>query len=295
MLNKYLKIFLLFFITSMVLCGCDKNKLESKQELVCEDGFELVDSKCTKYTYVSDAMKKQYCDASYTLQGIDCVKTSEVQPTVNYSCKEGYTLENNNCVKTEKKEATKHFSCPSTYSYKNNECIRKIEYPVQVKYSCPNSDYHKYGSSCVYDYSVPAQSVNGRYICTSSGCTLIGNRCECSRTVPASETPYCTKGEYSNGKCVLIEKEAILRTYYLCESGLTLSGTQCIKKTSILAQKQYKCNSGYTLKNGVCTKVIDKKNTNSAYYCNDNLKLKDEKCYNVEITEPIPQEKTIKK
>lgn len=279
-ISTVILIVLCMLIVLLMFKHSETNK--QKEEMTCPESYKLKDKKCIKEEYVKDADIKYFCDKGYELNENKCEKTTTNKPTTVYNCEEG-KLNGTKCIIEKQLSSEKNITCSWPAQQVGNKCIKNIEYPLSYNYICPDP-YQKNGSQCIYSFTIRAQSVNGRYMCTDSSCSLVGNSCSCRRTIPATEEPYCSKGTYSNGKCIDVSEVAPTKTYYSCSQG-ELLGDKCIIKESKTAKKVLGCLDGYNLNNGVCEK-LEQIEAQKKYSCEKNQVLKEEKCYKKIETKP---------
>ena len=257
-------------------------------ELKCPDGYSLVDNMCEIIEKVSVAKLSYSCSNGGELKNNECIFYEYDYPKVSYSCSSGYTLEGNKCSKTISKDATPNYFCDTGYKLKGNLCYRYPNYKPTIKYSCPSNNYDLIGSSCVYDYVVSAQPVNGRYICTDSSCYLSGSSCICSRSISAQKSASCMDGyKYDGYECVSVGVTP-QKVIYSCSSDYELSGNKCKKEEVVSANSKYSCPSGYSkTSDNSCKKVSKKVPADYNYSCGDGLILnEDNNCYKKTIVEP---------
>ena len=243
-------------------------------------GYTLNGTKCEKKieeTKTYDAIENPAtynCDkySGYTLSGTKCIKTVTSTETkdanVKYSCASGYTLNGTKCGKTtsrtETKDATASYSCPSGYTLSGTKCTKKttttdtkaatVVYGtrnIDVEYKC---NEQKCTTKTVMDCS------NGCQMVPQTSCESVPKTCH--KTVSQ---------QYVSG--------------YRCESGYTLSGTQCSKTTTTTDTKDatvsYNCPSNYSKDGNKCIRVVadtDIVDAKKSYNCAEGYTLSGTKC-----------------
>lgn len=175
-------------------------------------------------------------------------KTDEKNTPIKSSSNKNNT-KNNNKYK-EIIDATKKYSCVNDYKLEGTKCVYTSTMKASVKYSCANGEL--VGNNCV---TVTKEYADLISLCYNSNTK---EYYECEHSVP--QKAGCPDGYalIQDGNKSTCMKENYHNTpatpNYSCSSGYTLSGTTCIKKTSINASYEYVCPKGYTISGSKCVK-----------------------------------------
>ena len=196
-----------------------------------------------------------YCPSGTTLSGTECVSPAGVEYVCSYGSYNG-----SECVGS----AYAFFDCPSGTTLSGTECVSSATF---TGYDC--TDIGAFGGITTGDcYVGPVVNASA---CSSpwtyvggSGTGDSGGNCEApaSEVAPAVYTT-CSYGSYNGSECVGPEEG-----FYVCPSGTTLSGTECVSPAGVdylcsygsyngsecvgSAEVSYYCPSGTTLSGSEC-------------------------------------------
>ena len=273
----------------------------------CAAGQTLSGSNCINPngSVVPASIASYGCPVGEVLSGSSCTNTSikKEAATSSYSCPDGYTFNGGWCAQTVTLAATPSYSCSSSSNYISNgptappTCQKVYERTLTA---CPSITQNFWGSgtpaylvseqffgSCkvsfqgqVYYYmnwtcnGTDEQIFYGNeYVCqqidpptiSSYSCTapavLVGSSCVTTTTSAATVIYSCNSGgTLSGSQCTYTTTSVSAATpNYSCPSGYSLSGTSCIGPSTIAATINYTCAVGSTLSgsgaNSICTTV----------------------------------------
>lgn len=261
----------------------------------CPEGYTLNGTSCEKLEYVKAAQEEYGCSNGGTLNKKICEVYDYEQVKINYSCPDGYSLNGSNCVKKISEEALHGYNCPSGYEYIGSTCVSHSEVSYTKDWYCADRSYILEGDKCVFPFTMKPHISNGRYVCSSSLCTLYGQTCQCKNIKMAYFKRVCPDGytlDLEADKCVLDSTKDPLNSYYYCSEGFTLLGTSCHKEETIASTETYSCSTGYTkVNNNQCRKLKNTYEAQIEYACDDDLTLEsDNNCYRVLAEEPSKTE-----
>lgn len=153
-----MKKLLLFFITILILTGCNKT-------YYCPDGYNETDKYCEKEKE-KEPEKKLSCKYGYSLKDDKCYYETKTVASLKYVCPNGYTLNGSTCKKT---GGTVTDKCGKNHVEVNGYCFSDIQ--ASQTYDCVGGT--KEGSYCIeVVYTEPTVE----YLC-ESGYNLIDNKC----------------------------------------------------------------------------------------------------------------------
>lgn len=219
-MKKEFKIIIVFLLAIIFITGCGAKELkEKREEIKCEKGYELTESKCIKILDQKEAIASYSCQDGFTLSKdkSECTKTETKNAKIDNPCPSDYTFSNGKCSKTSKVAVTVTKTCLDGGRIAGNEC----EY-IDIQ---SNGTIHKYKLHALMKKSCPSGYKNG-----------------------ANDGDWCVK----------TETIGITGTYY-CDSDFTLNGTKCTKTSVEKPNITYSCESEeYTLKDKVCIQYEEK-------------------------------------
>ena len=174
---------------------CEKKELVDK-ERYCNEGYNLENDKCTKYTYQNTKSKTE-CPSGYYLSGNRCLSNNKVELVTEKICSNeipnGFT---ENEIKTRELRDGKCYAiiCIHNYTPPNNNNIPYIGGGGNYVVVTPSNE------NCDATRELEI-STNTKTTCpafyTSNG--------ECRNTKNPTTTKYCEKGTLKNNKCEIVE------------------------------------------------------------------------------------------
>lgn len=270
----------------------------STEELIEKDIKELDNIKETG----------NYCDAGYTLDGIDCIKEiSRVPATRGDVCPRGYWEYNGICYEDAPIEEKEEYICDADLVLRDDKCILTETAEIEPVYYCASGELMQKG-----EVHMVGGTDNDKYYCidkstgiaptlrclTNSGHIMIGGICYngpaplINGGCPGSDLVVngwcyskdtydqyvCPDGRiYEKSKDTYLELCPDTFTYiepkitgYKCKDGFKLEDNKCIREEEYDAMHERYCKAGYTLIDNA--KCINKNNTiekQDGYVCSD--------------------------
>lgn len=252
-LKKKTYTIILTILCIFLLTGCKEEKKEDKT-IKCEKGSYLIENECKKASEVVNALE-------------------------SYSCEENYTLNDDysKCIKTETKDAKIDNPCPSDYEYSNFKCNKTETKDIIVTPSCINENgvLNADRKTCTH-----TEIRQPKYTTTCpSGYYIYGFDCHKKNRSGIK----CYTGEIFSaeaGGCLDIFDYVKPTSQYICGTGYTLEGNNCVRRDIINALQNKSCPSGFTESNGKCKKTITI-DVSGKYYCEEGFTLNDHTCTKV--------------
>jgi len=266
------------------------NNTNQKQDIIsatrtysCEDNSYTLDGNRCKKVISINANLEYSCPSGYTKEGDTCSKKVQNKITADIiktpSCRPGFTLNGSRCEMGHEMAAYWMYGCDSGQTVKGTDCY-KTEYKV-VSSQTINSSWSETTKTSYYNTMQNACSSYGGQIVTEN------NKWNCYaysdvKVGAATKKYYCDSGYTLSGtNCygTYIQEPDYQRT---CPSGYTLSVNNCYKLEydveTIAVTKNYICSSEYTLSGDKCQKEISVL-ANEVYTCPQNYTLKGATCY----------------
>lgn len=315
---------------SVKLCPADMTEgvnsctkiLYANPTYICGSGYSLSsDNKCERTVSVP---KADSCGTGFVKAGNVCVGGVEVPPIAQ--CGTGYAL--NASGECESQVYEKFDDCPATFSLLDGTCQKKTKIAKQLE-GCPEGSEPdlNFSDLCVQTVK-QSKGVYCRNISTSTvnSCHLVNDQKLCLQldndlaackvnTYTAGKLECPTNATLLNGKCIIEEyyqlNAACPTNFTLvagtttcqmvetqaaslgCESGYTLSGSNCSKTTSLaivscpsthhysggtchlIKSPTLECESGYTLNGSVCQQNAS---VGAVAVCQDSYSWNGTKC-----------------
>lgn len=276
-MKKEFKIIVVFLLALTFSTGCGAKEFkEKKEEIKCEEGYELTEGKCIKILDQKDAIASYSCQDGFTLSQdkSECTKTETKNAKIDNPCPSDYTFSNGTCTKTEMAEIIINKSCIDQYGeVEGDVCHHTQTKQATTRTTCPNGKVYvaltndcwtAWGIKCSYSIlsgyclSPSSEKPITAYACPT-GYTLEGTTCIRKYDTTAIQKKSCPSGFKAQGDtCVRTTTTKITGTYY-CDSDFTLNGTKCTKTSVEKPNITYSCESEeYTLKDKVCIQYEEK-------------------------------------
>lgn len=159
-------------------------------------------------------------------------------------------------IKTEAIDANKEYYCAEGFTLSGTACVYTITTNALSLPTCNNGGYVS-GNQCVTlekEYANPIWYCIGTYPLVESEAE-IDRKCK-EKGYPRNLTE-CPLGYYpdtGNTCSKLVNKYTPAIINYQCPSDYKLSGTKCVKTSTVEALYKYTCPTGYTLRGQKCVK-----------------------------------------
>ena len=282
------------------------NELKETKErrLYCPKDYILEGDWCIKEIDIVEPINGEVCESGYLDYNGKCYEEGRSEETGNLICRDEFELENGKCVRKRVVDASvSSYSCPS------GEVRTKGEVGMAPKGSgdsnepvCvdPNSITHPV-TVCELPANDPTERLSSGGNCYWHRAPVIESGCPGKVQVDgfcwdlATNIYLCPYGNNSNPRtkddyCYTVLKGVnATPTEYKCdEENMKLEGNKCILEEVEDAMHELTCKNGYTLvNNDRCVNLNNTTNKVNGLICDENSKLKNNKCIVYDFIEAI--------